>query len=352
MKAASAKRGSGESIKSKHSPVEKKAKVAEETFAAPYSSFQSTSRSAPVTPSDHNIHLPPATQFPHFSKPARPHPYSLAFISSSHVDPQHSSFNLDTVHSSFAEETAPQLLNQMSHFARASDPYLFPTGTSMSHFSLHQSVVTPFVHPVHASPGQPGQFSAIGQSVQLSPKGYPLSGHESRQVPSQTTSRASPVDSNIYIPRFSSYTSLDHIINPVNSTPSNQSSHWKLAGQAKSTAGKPFVCRHCGYSSSRNSDLKKHERIHTGNKPFVCGTCGRAFTQSSHLKVHTRMHTGEKPYVCSVCSRAFSALCNLDRHQRRKHTKNTTREQLSETDKTKDKKGLCTQRIHDSCTQT
>jgi len=82
---------------------------------------------------------------------------------------------------------------------------------------------------------------------------------------------------------------------------------------------KPHTCKQCNYASVRKSDLKKHERTHTGEKPYECTVCSRLFTQSSHLKVHERVHSGERPYLCDICGRGFKETGHLERH-RRTHT--------------------------------
>ena len=46
-------------------------------------------------------------------------------------------------------------------------------------------------------------------------------------------------------------------------------------------------CRLCGKSYTRNSDLNRHMRAHTGETPYACRKCGKKFRRVDSLKHHS-----------------------------------------------------------------
>lgn len=79
---------------------------------------------------------------------------------------------------------------------------------------------------------------------------------------------------------------------------------------------KPFKCDRCPATFTRQGNLKRHMKIHTGDRPFKCSVCNLAFTQQPHLKNHMKIHTGEKPFKCDKCVATFKSQWNHDRHMR------------------------------------
>ncbi|KAH8369406.1 hypothetical protein KR009_010091 [Drosophila setifemur] len=111
---------------------------------------------------------------------------------------------------------------------------------------------------------------------------------------------------------------------------------------ARKQRPKKFKCPHCDVAFSNNGQLKGHIRIHTGKfgksdqclascthksplpflstgeRPFKCDveTCGKTFTRNEELTRHKRIHSGLRPYPCSACGKKFGRRDHLKKHMK------------------------------------
>ena len=84
---------------------------------------------------------------------------------------------------------------------------------------------------------------------------------------------------------------------------------------------RPYTCRTCGKGCSFKSELRVHERSHTGERPFKCSVCGQRFSQRGNLSQHEITHTDVRAQKCEYpgCFRAYKYLTDLQKHQKWKH---------------------------------
>lgn len=79
---------------------------------------------------------------------------------------------------------------------------------------------------------------------------------------------------------------------------------------------KSYKSNECGITILQDSELTRHQKIHTGRKPYKADVYGKAFNENKSLAVHRTNHTGEKPYKCDVCSHSFKRNSALQIHLR------------------------------------
>ncbi|XP_034239177.1 zinc finger protein 175-like [Thrips palmi] len=92
------------------------------------------------------------------------------------------------------------------------------------------------------------------------------------------------------------------------------------------TGVKPHQCDICGRQFRERGTLREHHRIHTGAMPFSCEFCGKSFRFKGVLTTHRRQHTGERPYSCVECQHHFTNWPNYNKHMKRRHGINTSRQ--------------------------
>ena len=86
------------------------------------------------------------------------------------------------------------------------------------------------------------------------------------------------------------------------------------SGVERSTSGQENSCSICFKQFKRQSDLRRHEAVHSEEKPYSCETCGKSFKRKENLKAHYIIHTGEKPYSCEICGKSFTHKTSAKTH--------------------------------------
>ena len=69
-----------------------------------------------------------------------------------------------------------------------------------------------------------------------------------------------------------------------------------------------------------NQMIKDHHRILADDRPYSCNQCDLKFTWVSNLRRHERTHTGVKLFKCSHCDYKTNTKGNVTKHEARLHS--------------------------------
>ncbi|XP_017023245.1 zinc finger protein 883 [Drosophila kikkawai] len=88
------------------------------------------------------------------------------------------------------------------------------------------------------------------------------------------------------------------------------------AHQRWHSGDRPYQCPDCPQTFTKNSGLKLHQRLHTGERPYKCHLCDQGFVQNHHLVTHLRVHNEDRQFKCPDCDKSFFEKSNMKKHQR------------------------------------
>lgn len=178
-----------------------------------------------------------------------------------------------------ATEPEPQLASGFS-----------PDGTPLNHFQHQATGDTPYsssdlhhgIDPQRLQPECTAQSTPPRRSTRtrrtVRPSPYP------RWSPSPSSARAASTADDQDSDFVDAPCTSTSVVHPYSSLPTftatedTQNGVFKHEGKPKE---KPHVCGECGRAFNKRSDLRRHDKKHTGEKPFPCGVpgCDAAFIQ-------------------------------------------------------------------------
>ena len=97
----------------------------------------------------------------------------------------------------------------------------------------------------------------------------------------------------------------------------------KKKTRGKNILRKSYNCDFCIKTSTMQSSMIRHMKMHTGEKPFGCKLCTKYFTTTSSLSIHQTVHTGELSVFCEDCGKRYNNNYTLKKHMRKAHGKST-----------------------------
>ena len=95
-----------------------------------------------------------------------------------------------------------------------------------------------------------------------------------------------------------------------------------LRSRHDSTTGRSHRCSKCSKSFTSPADLKNHLAVHETLRRNICGLCGKAYKTEKSVKQHIKEshhQKGVKKFLCGKCGRGFKQMSGLNFHNKTKH---------------------------------